>query len=128
VLHPQLLKMRMCLYIVDEKQADDFRTNEASLNNEQEVEPKQHQEENNEPQPMGRSLHERKSVISKDYDINISEDVGKIDDPTSYKEAMMSENLKKWLEVMEDELSSMSSNDVWDLLEILDGAKKIGCK
>jgi hypothetical protein len=77
---------------------------------------------------MRRSLHERKSVISNDYDINISEDVGKIDDAASYKEAMMSENLKKWLEVMEDELSSMSSNDVWDLLEILDGAKKIGCK
>jgi hypothetical protein len=33
---------------------------------------------------------------------------------------MMSENLKKWLVAMEDELSS---NDVWDLVEIPDGAK-----
>jgi hypothetical protein len=32
----------------------------------------------------------------------------------------MSENLKKWLVAMEDELSS---NDVWDLVEIPDGAK-----
>jgi hypothetical protein len=29
---------------------------------------------------------------------------------------------------MEDELSSMSSNDLWDLVEISDGDKKVGCK
>jgi hypothetical protein len=29
---------------------------------------------------------------------------------------------------MEDELNSMSSNDVWDLVEIPNGAKKVGCK
>jgi hypothetical protein len=37
---------------------------------------------------------------------------------------MIGENSKKWLEAMEDELSSMSSNDFWDLVEIPDGAKK----
>jgi hypothetical protein len=29
---------------------------------------------------------------------------------------------------MEYELRSMSSNDVWDLVEIPDGAKRVGCK
>jgi hypothetical protein len=85
-------------------------------------------EGNNEPQPMRRSLRERKIFISKDYVVYISEDIEKIDDPTSYKETMMSENSKKWLEAMKDELSSMSSNDVSDLVEIHDGAKKVGCK
>jgi hypothetical protein len=51
-----------------------------------------------------------------------------MDDPTSYKEAMMSENSKRWIEAMEDELSFMSSNGVWDLVEILNGAKKVGTK
>jgi hypothetical protein len=55
--------------IVDEQQVEDFRTNEAPLNNQQEVEPEQPQEEINEPQPIRRSLRERKSVISKDYAI-----------------------------------------------------------
>jgi hypothetical protein len=41
---------------------------------------------------------------------------------------MMSKNSKGWLEAMEDELSSMNSNGVWDLVEIPDGAKKVGCK
>jgi hypothetical protein len=81
--------------MVDGQQAENFGTNEAPLNNEQEVEPKQPQEKINEPPPMRRSLHERKNVISKDYVIYISEDVGKMDDLASYKEAMMSENSKK---------------------------------
>jgi hypothetical protein len=29
---------------------------------------------------------------------------------------------------MEDELRSMSSNDVWGLVEIPGGAKRVGCK
>jgi hypothetical protein len=77
---------------------------------------------------MRRSLRERKIFISKDYVVYISEDIGKMDDPTSYKETMMSENSKKWLEAMKGELSSMSFDDVSDLVEIHDGAKKLGCK
>lgn len=42
----------------------------------------------------------------------MNEDMGKVDDPLTFKEAMMSENLPKWLEVMDDELRSMSSNKV----------------
>jgi hypothetical protein len=60
--------------------------------------------------------------------IYISEDIGKLDDPASYKEVMMSENSMRWLDAMGDELSSMSSNDVWDIVEISDGAKKVGHK
>jgi hypothetical protein len=48
-----------------------------------------------------------------------------MDDPVSFKEVMKSENLLKWHDAME-ELRSMSSNDVWDLIEIPDGAKKVG--
>jgi hypothetical protein len=43
-------------------------------------------------------------------------DVGKVEDPTSYKEAIKSLNSSKWQVVME-ELKSMGSNDVWDLVE-----------
>jgi hypothetical protein len=51
-----------------------------------------------------------------------------MDDPVSFKEVMKSENLLKWHDAMEEELRSMSSNDVWDLIEIHDGAKKVGWK
>ena len=54
--------------------------------------------------------------------------MGKVDDPNSFKEAMSSEYSHKWIEAMEEELKSMSTNKVWDLVEIPDGAKKVGCK
>jgi hypothetical protein len=41
---------------------------------------------------------------------------------------MKSKNSLKWREAVEEELISMSSNDVWDLVEIPDGAKRVGCK
>jgi hypothetical protein len=76
---------------------------------------------------MRRSLREMKSVISEDYVVYISEDVGKMDGPASYKEVIMSENSMRGLDIG-DELCSMSSNDVWDLVEIPNRAKKVGCK
>jgi hypothetical protein len=51
-----------------------------------------------------------------------------VDDPTSYKEAIVSENSTKWIEAMEDELKSMSSNRVLNLVDIHNGVKTVGCK
>jgi hypothetical protein len=48
--------------------------------------------------------------------------------PTSFKEAMRSVHLSKWLDAIEDEMRSMSVNKVWDLEEIPKGAKTAGCK
>ena len=82
-----------------------------------------------EPQPLRRSTQERKSNISEDF-VYMSEghDMGKVDDPNSFKEVMSSEYSHKWIEAMEEELKSMSTNKVWDLVEIPEGAKKVGCK
>jgi hypothetical protein len=49
-------------------------------------------------------------------------------DPTSFEKAMRSDHLLKWLEAMQDEMKSMNTNDVWDLEEIPNGAKTVGCK
>jgi hypothetical protein len=49
-------------------------------------------------------------------------------DPTSFEEAMRSDNSSKWLEAMEDEIKSMSTNKVWDLEPIPKGAKIVGYK
>jgi len=89
------------------------------------------------PQPdqenaqVRRSYRVRRSAIPDFYQTYLSEDhydIGRVDDPASYKEAITSENLTKWIEAMEDELKSMSSNQVWDLVEVPDGVKTVGCK
>jgi hypothetical protein len=55
-------------------------------------------QENDDPQPTRRSRRERRSAIPNDYVVYMSEDVNnmrKIDDPVSFKEAMKSENSLK---------------------------------
>ena len=41
---------------------------------------------------------------------------------------MRSAHSSKWLEAMQDEMRSMSTNGVWDLERISKGAKTVGCK
>jgi hypothetical protein len=55
-------------------------------------------------------------------------DIGKVEDPTSYKQAIQGLNSSKWQIAMEDELKSMGSNNLWDLVEILASANRVGCK
>jgi hypothetical protein len=70
---------------VDEQQVENSGANEGPLNNEQQVKLEQPQEEINEPPPVRKSLCERKSAISKDYVLYISENVRKTEDVASYK-------------------------------------------
>jgi hypothetical protein len=68
----------------------------------------------NEPEneALRRSKRVKKSAISTYYKVYNTETVHMEGDPTSYEEAMGSPNSSKWLEAMEDEMRSMSSNDV----------------
>jgi hypothetical protein len=75
-----------------------------------------------------RSQGVRKSVIPDDYEIYMSEEIHMEGDPTSYEESMRSPHSSKWHEAIEDEMRSMSANQVWKLEEIPKGVKPIGCK
>jgi hypothetical protein len=79
-------------------------------------------------EPPRRSQRARRSAISDDYETYVSEEIQIEGDPTSFEEAMRSAYSSKWLDVMEDEMRSMSINKVWDLEEIPKGAKTVGCK
>jgi hypothetical protein len=95
-----------------------------------------HEEEQQEPpvqdvphnKPPRRSQRARRLAISDDYEVYISEEIQMEGDPTSFEEAMRSAYSSKWLDVMEDEMRSMSVNKVWDLEEIPKGTKTVGCK
>ncbi|KAL6175649.1 hypothetical protein ACLB2K_052288 [Fragaria x ananassa] len=87
------------------------------------------------PQPvLRRSQRERKSALANlvvDYQIYLQDiefDVGELDDPTTFKEAIESSNSQKWEEAMVSELKSMKANDVWKLVQLPKNAKTIGCK
>ena len=74
-----------------------------------------------------RSQRVRRSVIPEDYEVYECEEFQMEGDPTSFEEAMRSDQSSKWLEAMEDAMKSMKINGVWDLEIIPKGAKTVGC-
>jgi hypothetical protein len=86
--------------------------------------------ENNVPnqENVRRSQRVRKSAIPDDYEIYTSEEIHMEGDPTSYEEAMRNPHSSKWHEDMEDEMRSMSANQVWKLEEIRKGDKTVAYK
>ncbi|CAD5192656.1 unnamed protein product, partial [Musa acuminata subsp. malaccensis] len=57
-----------------------------------------------------------------DYDIGIKRD------PLSFLQAIESNDSEKWYDAMKEELKSMVQNDVWDLVELPNDCKRVGCK
>ena len=96
--------------------------------------PVEQQEEQQQPhiapnnENLRRSQSTKRPAISDDYEVYKTEEFHMEDDPTTYEQAMRSEYATKWLEAMRDEIKSMDSNKVWELMEIPKGAKKVGCK
>lgn len=50
------------------------------------------------------------------------------DDPSSYQHAMDDPDKDKWLEAMNQEMESMYSNTVWELVDPPEDVRPIGCK
>ena len=55
-------------------------------------------------------------------------DIGAENDPETFSQAMSCQESILSLDAMKDEMNSMKSNEVWDLVELPNGAKAIGCK
>lgn len=49
-------------------------------------------------------------------------------DPKTYKEAMSRPDSEKWLFAMKDEIKSMYDNHTWELVQMPEGKKLVGCK
>jgi hypothetical protein len=50
------------------------------------------------------------------------------DEPMTYTKAMMGPDYEKWLGAMESEIQSMHDNQVWNLVDPIDGVRPISCK
>jgi hypothetical protein len=50
------------------------------------------------------------------------------DEPITYMEAMMGPESEKWLGAMESKIEFMHDNQVWNLVDPIDGVRPIGCK
>ena len=80
--------------------------------------------DDNEETELRRSKRVRKGTdFGKDFFTFL---VG--DDPLTYKEAISSPDVPFWKEAINNELESILSNHTWELVDLLPGAKPIGCK
>ena len=53
-------------------------------------------------------------------------DKGHGDDPNTFDEVMFDIDLEKWLDTMKSKIDSMHSNQVWTLVDSLEGIVPIG--
>ena len=65
-----------------------------------------------------------KFLITEDNDVLIMDQ----SEPTFYQDAINSPDSEKWLEAMKSKMQSMYDNQVWTLINPIDGLKTIGCK
>ena len=54
--------------------------------------------------------------------------MGLEDDLILVSQVKQNSDFEKWIEVMKDEMKSMKDNGVWDLVELPESVKPIGCK
>ena len=73
----------------------------------------------------GTQILNRLSIYLQEHeaDLEIKEN-----DLINLQQALQSFNAHKWIDAMNEEVKSMHNNDVWDLVQILEGLKHIGCK
>lgn len=73
---------------------------------------------------LRRSTQRRRPAIPNNYVVYLEEinyDIGFKEHPTTFKEAIESVESNKWVNAMKDEMNSMAINEVWELVELLEG-------
>ncbi|KAK2420702.1 putative mitochondrial protein [Trifolium repens] len=98
-------------------------------NDEQLVE--QHDPQENVDSTLRRSTRTRKPAIPSDYIVYLQESdysIGLENDPENFAQAVSCKESNLWYDAMIDEMNSMKNNGVWDLVELPNGVKPVGCK
>ena len=80
---------------------------------------------------LRRSTRARKTTIPSDYVVYLQEydyNIGVENDPETFLQAISFKESNLWYDAMKDEMNSMASKGIWNLVELPNGAKSIGCK
>ena len=83
------------------------------------------------PMPLRRSQRERRPALPDDYVVYSGEvdyEIREVIDPVTFLDAVHSPQYDKWNIAMKEEMLSMANNDVWELVEMPENFKPIGCK
>ena len=70
-------------------------------------------------------------MIPEDYIVYLQEldsDFGDENDPKTFSKVVSRKDSKLWYQAMKEEMNSMTSNRVWELIELPNGERVIECK
>ena len=84
-------------------------------------------QQHGEPRRSGRIIRKPEFYTGAqvNYTVNLASEE---EDPNTYDEAMKSVDSLLWKKAMNTEMDSMKTNSVWELVDLPDGIKPIGCK
>uniref|UniRef100_A0A2P2MWM4 Retrovirus-related Pol polyprotein from transposon TNT 1-94 n=1 Tax=Rhizophora mucronata TaxID=61149 RepID=A0A2P2MWM4_RHIMU len=85
------------------------------------------------PQEMAlrRSTRQKRPAVSNDYVVYSLEHESELSidkDPVSFQQAMKCNDSEKWFNVMKEEMKLMDVNQIWELVELPEGSKRVGYK
>ncbi|GJS02812.1 retrotransposon protein, putative, ty1-copia subclass [Tanacetum coccineum] len=79
--------------------------------------------------PIRRSERTRRAPIHLSLNVEVEEhSLGDLNEPTSYKAAMLDTESNKWIDAMNAEIQSMMDNMVWVLVDLPPGCKTVRSK
>ncbi|GJZ39948.1 retrotransposon protein, putative, ty1-copia subclass [Tanacetum coccineum] len=79
--------------------------------------------------PIRRSERTRRAPNRLCLNVEVEEhSLGDLNEPTSYKVAMLDSESNKWIDAMNAEIQSMMDNMVWVLVDLPPGCKTVGSK
>ncbi|GJU79743.1 retrotransposon protein, putative, ty1-copia subclass [Tanacetum coccineum] len=79
--------------------------------------------------PIRRSERTRRAPNRLSLNVEMEEhSLGDLNEPTSYKAAMLDSESNKWIDAMNAEIQSMMDNMVWVLVDLPPGCKTVGSK
>ncbi|RVW67331.1 Retrovirus-related Pol polyprotein from transposon TNT 1-94 [Vitis vinifera] len=78
--------------------------------------------------PVDQVVQDLPKIVEQPVEQQLDYDIGAENDPETFSQAISCKESNLWYDAMKDEMNSMASNGVWNLVELPNGAKAIGCK
>ena len=80
---------------------------------------------------LKRFTRQKRSAISNNYVVFIGKgdyDISHVVVPMTFHNAVSSPQADMWLDSMKDEMGPMAQNEIYELVELFEGFRLIGCK
>ncbi|GJU63131.1 retrotransposon protein, putative, ty1-copia subclass [Tanacetum coccineum] len=124
-----LITQEVCGRAIDLEEIQDEDTSPSEITSEIPMEVEGFEPPQEEDILIRRSERTRRAPNHLSLNVEVEEhSLGDLNEPTSYKAAMLDSESNKWIDAMNAEIQSMMDNMVWVLVDLPPGCKTVGSK